>query len=130
MDSLQRMELLLLTWIDFHPSMDKWSLTSVNAVWDEITYPLSNFLGCTVGFGNGEVISSHTSLGMWLLIYATYAGVKIKPGLQKAPMEANYTLIHLNGNSSVVLSIAIEMYEILAWFVWNTRRALSISISL
>ena len=45
-------------------------------VWDEITYQFPNFNGQPLKFGNGLVISSHTFLGMWLLIHA---GIKVTP---------------------------------------------------
>ena len=41
-------------------------------MWDEITYPFPNVNSAT---GNGQVISSHMLLGMWLLIHA---GIKVK----------------------------------------------------
>ena len=37
---------ILLTWINFNPSMDK--LSHAQYVWDEITYPFLIFNGCTV----------------------------------------------------------------------------------
>ena len=43
-------------------------------VWDEITYPFPNFNSVTIEVGNGEEISSHTLLGVWLLIHA---GIKV-----------------------------------------------------
>ena len=45
-------------------------------IWDEITDLYSNFNGATVEVWNGKVISSHTLLGMWLLIHA---GIKVNP---------------------------------------------------
>ena len=39
---------LLLTWINFIPSMDKWFHLFFFKVWDEITYPFPNFNSCTV----------------------------------------------------------------------------------
>ena len=39
-------------------------------VWDKITYPFPNFNVQPLKFGNGSVISSHTLIGMWLLINA------------------------------------------------------------
>ena len=46
-------------------------------MWDEIMYTFPNFKGRTavLKFGNGLVISSHTLLGMWLLIHA---GIKFE----------------------------------------------------
>ena len=48
-------------------------------MWDELTYPFLSFNGATIQvfkFKNGYVISSHTLLGVWLLIHA---GIKVKP---------------------------------------------------
>ena len=39
--------LLLPTWFNFNPSMDKYNHMPCN-VWDEITYPFLNFNGSTV----------------------------------------------------------------------------------
>ena len=38
-------------------------------VWDQIFYTFPNFNGATIEVGNGSLISSHTLLGMWLIIY-------------------------------------------------------------
>ena len=38
-------------------------------MWDDITYPIPNFNGCTVEVW-WQIISSHTLLGMWLFIHA------------------------------------------------------------
>ena len=49
-------------------------------MWNEIIYPFLSFNGATVQplkFREGYVIPSHTSLGVWLLIYD---GVKVNPG--------------------------------------------------
>ena len=47
-------------------------------VWDEITYLIAKFNGPPVKFENRLVISSHTSVGMWLLIHAW---IKVNPCL-------------------------------------------------
>ena len=44
-------------------------------MWDEINYPFPNFNGYTVEVWEWWVISSHTLLGMWLLIHA---GIKVE----------------------------------------------------
>ena len=63
---------LLLTWINFSPSMI--SNCIYHNVWDEITYPFPNFNGCTIEVL--EWINNFISrwLGMWLLIHA---GIKV-----------------------------------------------------
>ena len=43
-------------------------------VWDEITYPFSNFNGAAVEVWKCLIFLSHTLLGMWLLIHA---GIKV-----------------------------------------------------
>ena len=45
-------------------------------VWCEITYPCPNFDGTTVEIWNGQAVSSHTLLGVWLLIHV---GIQVKP---------------------------------------------------
>ena len=60
---------LLLTWVNFNPSMDKY-LHQYN-MWDEITDPFPNFNGTTV-----EIISTHTLQDMWLLFHA---GIIVNP---------------------------------------------------
>ena len=45
-------------------------------VLDEITYPIFNLNGATVEVEEWKSISSHTLLGMWLLIHA---GIKVNP---------------------------------------------------
>ena len=58
---------LLLTWINFNPSMDE--LLDHYKEWNKISYQF-------LKFGNGWVISAHTFLGMWLLLHA---GIKVNP---------------------------------------------------
>ena len=54
-------------------------------MWDEIIYPFPSLNGFVpLKFGNGYVISSHTALGMWLLVHA---GIRINPFLVKGPLE-------------------------------------------
>ena len=54
---------------------------------DEITYPFSNFNSAAVEVWNGFVISSHTLLGMWLLIHAR---IKIFYVSQRGPSNVMY----------------------------------------
>ena len=63
--------------------MDKWLYDY--KVWDEISYPFPNLNGATVEVGNGQVISSHTLLSVWLLIHA---GVKVNPRQWKGVLES------------------------------------------
>ena len=56
-------------------------ITLVYNVLDDITYPLQNVNDYTgyngyTKFRNGKIISSHSLLGVWLLIRA---GIKVKP---------------------------------------------------
>ena len=67
-------------YLHMHPKSFDAGLTEISSwissyihykVWDEIFYPFPNFNSAAVSlFGNGLVISSHTLLGMWLLIHA------------------------------------------------------------
>ena len=59
---------LLLTWFRCNPNMDKHYIHY--KVWDEIMYPFLNFKKVQpLKFGNGQVISSYTLVGRWLLIH-------------------------------------------------------------
>ena len=51
-------------------------------VWYEITYTYLHFYSAAVEVGNGQSISSHSLLGMWLHIHA---GIKVNPNLYKEP---------------------------------------------
>ena len=66
------LELLSLTWINFNPSLNN---DIHYEAWDIFIYPSPNFNGCgTVEVWEWKVISSHTLLGMRLLIHG---GIKV-----------------------------------------------------
>ena len=72
---------LLLTWINFKPSMDK-VITSIIKCGIKLLIHSQTSTVQPLKFGNGKVISSHTLLCMWLLIHA---GIKVNPRWWKGP---------------------------------------------
>ena len=61
---------LLSTWINFNPSMNKY----LHQLKSEIMFPSLNFNSCTIEVWKWISDSSHSLLGMWLLIHA---GIKV-----------------------------------------------------
>ena len=70
---LKLQEPLLLIWVNFYPCMDKYWHSLHNVIWNYFSIPKLQRL---LKFGNGEVISNHALLGMWILIYTW---IKVNP---------------------------------------------------
>ena len=61
---------LLIIWVNFNPSMGKYTNYIHYNVAGEITYPFPNFNGAAVEVWQWISDFIHTLLGMWLLIRA------------------------------------------------------------
>ena len=73
---------LLQTWINFNPSMDKYTSNHLlSNMWDKITYPFPNFNGCTVEIW--EWISNF--IPQFMMDVIMHAGIKVNPYYQKEP---------------------------------------------
>ena len=76
---------VLITWIKFNLSMDWISNYIHHKVLNEITYPFPNFQ--PLKFGNGQIISSHTLLGMWLL---SHTENEVNPCWKRGPWHKHF----------------------------------------
>ena len=105
---------ILLTWINFNPCRDKQSHTQ--EVWDEITYPSSNFSGCTIEIW--EWISD-VILYFIMDLITSKSGIEVKPCVNiikvqmvfssKNVTDADVT-IHPN-----ILSLVLTLYIKKLW---------------
>ena len=66
---------LLLTWTNFNPGMDKKLHPLLSVGWNYFSTPNFKRWNRPVKFGNGNIISFRTLLGVSLLIHA---GIKVK----------------------------------------------------
>ena len=93
-------------------------------MWDEITYPFPNSNGSAIEVWEwiGEVISSHTSRGMWLLIHARIISWTV---LVKEARVAKHTQIETHLKTCVSIWIVWTDYSVSLLWRHNGRGSVS-----
>ena len=69
-------------------------------MWDEITYPLPNFNGCTVEVSEWIYHLTHTVLDVRLFIHAE---IKVNPCQWKGPLVVDRSYNYLQNNENTAI---------------------------